>query len=117
MNTLFGPRKKKVLLTALAIGLSLIIWHVSYGVGFALGVAVSLINLMRLESYTEELFHYRKFNSFFGTLFFLFGQMVLLIPFVLAFFYPMWVNVIAAAAGALYFKGVIFSSMLSKGAA
>lgn len=117
MITLFGARQKQILLLALAITLGLMFWSPSIGIGFALGVTASAINLIRLESYTEELFHYRKFNKFFGYLFFMFGQMVLLVPFALAFFYPQWVNVLAAAAGALYFKGILFSSIVSKGAA
>lgn len=117
MITLFGSSQKHILYLALVVALGLMFWHPSIGVGFVVGVAASVINLMRLEAYTEELFHYRKYNKFFGFLFFMFSQFVLLVPFVLAYFFPQWVNVVAAAVGVLYLKGVIFSSVLSKGAA
>lgn len=116
MTTLFGSQSKQILYLALVISLGSMFWHPSIGVGFMVGVMASAINLVRLEAYTEELFHDRKYNRFFGFLFFMFSQFVLLIPFALAYFVPQWVNVIAAAAGVLYFKGIIFSSVLSKGA-
>lgn len=117
MITLFGSQQKHILYLALVITLGLLFWHPSMGLGFMVGVLVSAINLVRLEAYTDELFHYRKYNKFFGFLFFMLSQLVLLVPFVLAYFFPQWVNVIAATAGVLYFKGILFSSVLSKGAA
>jgi len=117
MTTLFGSQQKHILYLALVITLGLLFWHPSIGVGFLVGVIVSAINLVRFEAFTEELFHYRKYNKFFGFLFFMFSQFVLLVPFALAYFFPQWVNVIAATVGILYFKGILFSSVLSKGAA
>jgi hypothetical protein len=70
-----------------------------------------------MESFTDDLMHYRSYNKFWGYLFFVSGNLILVVPFAMAYFFPQWINVFTVAFGALYFKLVLFSSVLTKGAA
>lgn len=117
MNSLFGKKTTAVLISAVAVALVLAVIKIDLGGGFITGLVFSAINLYRMESFTEDLLHYRSYNKILGYLFFLSGNLILIIPFALAYFFPQWINVFTVAFGALYFKLVLFSSVLTKGAA
>jgi hypothetical protein len=117
MRSLFGKKTTPVLLSALGVALVLAVIKIDLGGGFVAGLVFSAINLYRMESFTDDLLHYRSYNKFVGYLFFVSGNFILIVPFVLAYFFPQWINVFTVAFGALYFKLVLFSSVLTKGAA
>lgn len=117
MSSLFGKKTPYVLISAVLVALVLTVIRRDWGGGFVAGLAFSIINLVRMESFTDDLLHYRSYNKILGYLFFVSGNFILIIPFVLAYFLPQWINVFTVAFGALYLKLVLFSSVLTKGAA
>lgn len=117
MNSLFGNKTTHVLLGALGVVLILGMIKINLGGGFLAGLIFSTINLVRMESFTDDLLHYRNYNKILGYLFFVSGNFLLVVPFALAYFFPQWINVFTVAFGALYFKLVLFSSVLTKGTA
>ena len=117
MSSLFGKKTTRVLLSALGVALILGVIKIDLGGGFLAGLVFSAINLFRMESFTDDLLHYRSYNKILGYLFFVSGNFLLVVPFALAYFFPQWINVFTVAFGALYFKLVLFSSVLTKGAA
>lgn len=117
MSSLFGKKTPHVLISALIVTLVLAVIKLDLGGGFGVGLAFSAINLYRMESFTDDLLHYKSYNKILGYLFFVSGNFILIIPFILAYFFPQWINVFTVAFGALYFKLVLFSSVLTKGAA
>lgn len=117
MSALFGKKTPHVLISALIVALVLAVIKIDLGGGFVAGLTFSAINLYRMESFTDDLMHYKSYNKILGYLFFVSGNFILIAPFVLAYFFPQWINVFTVAFGALYFKLVLFSSVLTKGAA
>lgn len=117
MSSLFGKKTPYVLISTVLVALVLTVIRLDWGGGFVAGLVFSIINLVRMESFTDDLLHYRSYNKILGYLFFVSGNFILIIPFVLAYFLPQWINVFTVAFGALYLKLVLFSSVLTKGAA
>lgn len=112
MNILFGNKKNIVLFGGVFITLVLFAFKVEYGLGFFIGMVISMINTWLIEGYSYRILATREYRSFPGFLFYLFRSFLLVIPFILTLIWPQFVNVFAAVSGILYFKMILFGSVL-----
>jgi len=112
MNTLFGNKTKIVYGVGLLIGALMSLYKISFGLGFLSGMLISIINTLLLEYHTWKILKLRVYRSFSGYLFYLFRSFLLVIPFILALKWPESFNVFTAVLGVLYFKIVLFGSVL-----
>lgn len=108
MNELFGNNKKLVIIIQLVIAIGLGLIKLSWGLGFLVGVLVSLLNVYLLEWQIDGMFFHRKFNKLLGILFYTLKSFIWLIPLVVAFFYPYWINIFSTAAGILFYKYLFY---------
>jgi len=111
MNVLFGSKKNIVLLGGFLIGTLLGIIKISYGFGFLLGLLISLISTILLDYYTARIISLRHYRPVSGYLFFIFRNLLLVIPFIFALKWPAYFNIFTAVAGILYLKVILFGSV------
>jgi len=97
---------------AILITLFLLFINKAFGIGFLLGVIISLVNMVLIEIYSHQILSQKEYRSFPGFLFYLFRSFLLVIPFILTLVWPDFVNVFAAVMGILYFKIILFGSVL-----
>ncbi len=112
MKTLFGPKTWIVYVTGFVIGLILTFYRVSYGVGFLIGFLISILNMILIESFINRIFAQKIYRPFPGYLLYLLRSSFLFIPFVMALKWPEIVNVFTAVAGILFYKFILFASVL-----
>lgn len=115
MNILFGTKKNLVLLIGALLTLILYFIDKGYGLGFLAGLIISIINTQLIEGYSYRILAVREYRSFPGFLFYLFRSFLLVIPFILTLIWPEYINIFAAVFGILYFKIVLFASVLTQG--
>lgn len=94
------------------ITLILLFINKAYGLGFLIGVIISMVNMFLIEIYSRQILSQQEYRSFPGFLFYLFRSFLLVIPFILTLVWPEFVNVFAAVMGILYFKIILFSTVM-----
>ncbi len=112
MKILFGSRTWIVYVSGLSLGLVLTFYRLSWGVGFLIGLLISVLNMFLIESFINRLFAEKIYRPFPGYLLYLLRSSFLFIPFVLALRWPTIVNVFTAVCGILFTKFVLFASVL-----
>jgi hypothetical protein len=112
MKTLFGNKTLIILILGISIGFALGVYQLSYGLGFIAGLMVSIMSLTLIESYTDRLLKSREYRPFPGFLLYLLRSLILIVPFALALRWPNLFNVFTGVAGILYFKLILFGSVL-----
>lgn len=112
MKILFGDKKNYVLLFGALITLTLLLINKAYGLGFLSGLVISIFNTWLIEGYSYRILASREYRSFPGFLFYMFRSFLLVVPFILTLVWPELINVFAAVFGILYFKILLFASVL-----
>lgn len=103
MRTLLRTKLKTLIISGLIIAIALFLNNMSWSFGFLLGFGFSFITIGITESQIDNvLFRQKKgFQNYIG---FIIGNMVYVVPFLLAIYFSQYFNVIFVAFGLLYFK-------------
>lgn len=103
MRTLLRTKLKTLIISGLIIAIALFLNNMSWSFGFLLGFGFSFITIGITESQIDTvLFRQKKgFQNYIG---FIIGNMVYVVPFLLAIYFNQYFNVIFVAFGLLYFK-------------
>lgn len=112
MKHLFGRKTYLVILSGIAVGALLFGYRMSYGLGFLIGLGTSLINTGLISAYVDRVLSSRDYRPFPGILLYLLRSLILMFPFALVLKWPDYINVFCAVAGILYFKAILFGSVL-----
>jgi hypothetical protein len=107
MKTLLRTKLSYLILSGIIIAIALLFFNYTWSFGFILGFAFSFITVGITESQIDSvLFNNRKgIRNYIG---FIIGNMVYVIPFLLAIFFYQYFNIIFVAFGLLYFKYFMF---------
>lgn len=119
MKILFASDGRKVLISGILVGLILLVWDPSLALGFWIGMAISELYLNLINAFYAYILGERHYSRGQGVLLFVGRILILSLPFVLAYKFPDRVNLFAAVAGLLYFKAILYVSIIfrKKGAA
>lgn len=103
MKTLLKTKLTYLIITGLLIALVLLFINFSWSIGFLLGFGFSFITIHITESQIDSVLFRQKrgIHNYIG---FIIGNLVYLIPFLLAIYFSEFINVIFVAFGLLYFK-------------
>lgn len=112
MKTIFARTSTLIRLIGILIGLGLLWFGRSYGLGFIAGLIVSEIYLSVLNGYMAHAMKRQEYSWKSGTLVFVFRNFLLIIPFILTLLLPAYINVFAAVSGLIYFKICIYIKYL-----
>lgn len=109
MKTLLRTKLSKLILFGLIIAIALMFFNYRWSLGFLLGFAFSFITIQITESQIDSVLFYQKkgFRNYLG---FILGNMVFIIPFLIAIFLNNYFDVIFVAFGLLFFKYYMFVS-------
>jgi len=112
MKHLFGRKTNLVIVSGIVVGGLLLGYRLSFGIGFLIGLGTSMINTGLISVYVDRVLTSRSYRVFPGILLYVLRSMILMFPFALVLKWPNYVNVFCAVAGILYFKAVLFGSVL-----
>ncbi len=103
MRTLLRTKLRYLILSGIIIAIALLFFNYTWSFGFILGFAFSFITVGITESQIDSvLFNNKKgIRNYIG---FIIGNMVYVVPFLLAIYFSQYFNVIFVAFGLLYFK-------------
>lgn len=99
----------------IAIGIITIILTIlnkSYGLGYALGIVTSVLNLKLLVYQIDQMMFFKKFNAWIGIPLYMLKSFMFVIPMVAAILWPHWINLFAAVAGLLSPKFMFYINEL-----
>lgn len=103
---------KKVWLIFILTFVALTFFKIGYGLGFALGVITSVVNLKLLIYQIDQMMFFKKFNAWIGIPFYIFKSFIYVLPMIASLLWPEWFNLYTVVGGLLSPKFLFYFNEL-----